>query len=55
MQAIVDKALERYRRESFFRAANADFEALRSDSKAWKQELRERKLWEQTLGDGLAE
>ena len=55
MQAVLDNALERYRREAFLRAANADFEALRGDSSAWKEELRERKVWEKTLGDGLAE
>jgi hypothetical protein len=54
MQAVLDKALEGYRRERFLRAANADFEALRRDSEAWKKELRERELWEQTSSDGLA-
>jgi hypothetical protein len=53
MQAILDRALERYRRESFLLAANADFEALKSNPRAWKEELRERELWEQTLADGL--
>ena len=53
MQSVLDKALERYRREKFLRAANADFAALRSDSTAWKEELREREVWEQTLADGL--
>ena len=53
MQAVLDKAIERYRRESFLRAANSDFQALKSDPKAWKQELHERQLREQTLGDGL--
>jgi len=54
MQSVLDRALERYRREKFLRAANADFEALRSDPEEWKKELRERDLWEQTLADGLA-
>jgi len=54
MQAVLDKALERYRREIFLRAANADFEALKNHPKAWKKELRERELWDQTLADGLA-
>jgi hypothetical protein len=54
MQAVLDGALERYRRERFLRAANADFEALRRDSRAWKKELQEREIWEQTLADGLA-
>ena len=53
MQAVLDKALERYRRESFLRAANTDYAALRNDPKAWKEELRERELWEQALADGL--
>jgi predicted transcriptional regulator len=53
MQAILDKAVERYRRESFLRAANRDFAALKRNPKAWKEELRERLVWEQTLADGL--
>ena len=53
MQAVLDRAIERYRRESFLRAANGDFQALKSDPRAWKQEVQERQLWEQTLADGL--
>jgi len=54
MQAILDQAVERYRRASFLRAANADFAALRRNPKAWKAELRERQVWDQTLADGLS-
>jgi len=32
MHAILDKAIERYRRERFLRAANEDYQALRSAS-----------------------
>jgi hypothetical protein len=46
MQAVLDRAIERYRRESFLRAA-------KGDSRAWKHEAQERQLWEQTLSDGL--
>ena len=53
MQAVLDRAIERYRRESFLRAANSDFQALKSDSRAWKQEVKEREVWDQTLADGL--
>lgn len=53
MQAVLDRAIERYRRERFLRAANSDFETLKQDPKAWKEELRERALWEQTLSDGI--
>jgi hypothetical protein len=54
MQSVLDQALERYRRERFLRAANADFASLKGDAKAWKQELGERELWEQTVADGIA-
>jgi hypothetical protein len=36
MQSVFDRALESYRREKFLRSANADLEALRDDSRAWK-------------------
>lgn len=49
MQAILDKAVERYRRETFLRAANADYAALRRNTKAWKATLRERAIWDITL------
>ena len=53
MQSILDKSVETYRREEFLRAANRDYAALRRNGKGWREELRERKLWEQTLADGL--
>ena len=52
MQSILDKAIESYRRKEFLRAANQDYAALRHNVKGWKEELRERELWEQTMGDG---
>ena len=55
MQSVLDRALERYRRERFLHAADADFAALKQDATSWKQELRERELWEQSLPDGLSE
>jgi hypothetical protein len=54
MQSVLDRALERYRRERFLQAANADFASLQGDAKAWKQELGERELWEQTTADGIS-
>jgi hypothetical protein len=53
MQAVLDRAIERYHRESFLRAANSDFQTLKGDPRAWKQEVEERQLWEQALADGL--
>jgi len=55
MQAVLDRAIEQYRRDSFVRAANADFVALRKDRRAWQQVLRERELLDSTLSDGLEE
>jgi len=54
MQSVLDDAIERYRRERFLRAANADFAALKGDVKAWKQELHDRELWEKTVADGIS-
>jgi hypothetical protein len=53
MQAILDKAIESYRREEFLRAANREYAALRRNRKGWKEERDERGLWNQTLADGL--
>lgn len=53
MQAILDNAVERYRRARFLNGANADFAALRNSSGAWKEVLVERRLWETTAADEL--
>ena len=52
MQAILDLAIEEYRRQRFLQEANAAYAALRNNPKAWKAELAERKVWEATMGDG---
>ena len=53
MQSILDSAIEHYRRERFLHGANADFAALKRNPKAWKQELRDRELWDRTVADGI--
>jgi len=53
MGAVLEAALERYRREKFLEDANAAFAALKANPSAWREELAERSLWENTLGDGL--
>ena len=53
MQSVVDRALESFRREQFLREANAAYGALRKSPKAWKEELKERRLWENALKDDL--
>ena len=53
MSVIADEAIEKYKREQFFDGLNDDFKALQADEDAWREELEERKLWENTLLDGL--
>ncbi len=53
MQSIVEKAVERYKRELFLESLNQDFQRLRENETAWNDELEERHLWENTLLDGV--
>ncbi len=53
MQSIVDKAVERYKRELFLEGLNQDFRNLQENEADWNDELAERKLWENTLLDGV--
>jgi hypothetical protein len=53
LQAILDKAIEMYRRQRFLEENNRAFEALRANSKAWKAEQAEREAWDIALGDDL--
>lgn len=55
MQRILEKALSEYEKTQFFDALNAAFAALKADPEAWAEELRERRLSENTLMDGLDE
>lgn len=53
MQSIVDKAIERYKRELFLESLNQDFKKLQENEIDWENELEERRLWENTLLDGV--
>ncbi len=53
MQALLDKAVELYRRQRFLEESNRAFEALRADRSAWMAEQAERDLWDITLADDL--
>ena len=55
MQAILDQALEHYRRKSFLEKANQAYERLKQDPDLWQKELDERSQWEGTLMDGNEE
>ena len=54
-EVVLDRALEVYRREVFLRQANVAFADLKSNEEAWKEELEERELWDNTVADGAKE
>ena len=55
MQAVLEQALEQYRRQQLLEATNAAYAALHAAPEAWADLEQERLAWEQTLADGLEE
>jgi hypothetical protein len=55
VQAILEKAIENYRRTVFLSSANLAFATLKANQAAWQEELEERQNWDLTLADGLEE
>jgi len=55
LQALLDRAVENYRRRLFLEKANAAYTTLRADKAQWDEELAERGEWDATLTDGLDE
>ena len=55
MQSVLDAALKKYRQNVTLLQLNDDYAALRKDKQAWKEEQKERSMWENTLSDGLEE
>ena len=53
MQAIIEQAVEEYKRKRLFEQANAAYAKLKSDPVAWEEIQNERRLWEGTIADGL--
>jgi hypothetical protein len=53
MQAILDRAVEMYRRHHFLEDSNRAFEALRANPAAWEAEQAEREGWDVALADDL--
>jgi hypothetical protein len=52
--ALLDEAVETLRRQRFLEQLNAAYAELRDDAASWKAIEDERRLWDSTLGDGLA-
>ena len=55
IQAVLDKAIENYRRYVFLIQANQAFEVLRQNETLWQEELIERQIWDQAIADGAEE
>ncbi len=55
MQAVVEAAIELYRRQLFLSEVNAGYASLRQDPQAWSEIAEERSEWDATLADGLDE
>ena len=53
MQAVLDKALEQYRRQKFWEEMTTAYAAIQNDPEALAAEKEELALWETTLMDGL--
>jgi hypothetical protein len=53
MPQILAEAIDALYRKRFLEECNAAYKRLKDDPQAWAEELRDRKAWEQTLGDGL--
>jgi hypothetical protein len=53
MQAVLERAVEQYRRRVFFEQTNAEYARLRKDRAAWAEIEKEREEWDAALGDGL--
>ncbi len=53
MQNVLDRALERYRRQRFWEEMNVAYAAIQSDPEAVAAEKKEFALWDVTLMDGL--
>lgn len=53
MAEILSEAIHEFRRIQLLKQTNEAYARLKSDPKAWEEEIRERELWETTLTDGL--
>ena len=53
MQAVLDEAIEQYRRERFIAEVNVAFARVREDPKEWDAMRAECEAWESTIADGL--
>lgn len=53
MQAVLEKAIEAYRRQYFLLEVNRAYAVIRKDQHTWSEVREDRTQWDTTLGDGL--
>ena len=53
MQAVLDEAIEHYRRMRFIGEVNAAYARVREDEREWGEVLEEREILESADADGL--
>lgn len=53
MQAILERAVDMYRRQQMLMALNEAYAVLQRDAPAWDELEAERNEWDTTLPDGL--
>jgi len=53
MAATLGEAIGLLKKRQLLEETNAAYAQLRSNPKAWREEQRERMLWDSTLADGL--
>lgn len=53
MSDVLSRAIESYRRKHFLYGLAQDFAGLRVREGEWDDELQERAVWDQVLGDDL--
>jgi len=53
MQTVLNAAIEKYQQYVMMRQLNEDYSGLKKNKKSWDEEMKDRKLWENTLSDGL--
>ena len=52
MQAVLEQAIEAYRRQTFLAGLSSDFAILRENDPEWQAEKAERAAWNIALADG---
>ena len=53
MQAVLEDAIEHYRRHRFVQDVNTAYARVREDEVAWGEIIEERNVWDSSVGDGL--